>query len=565
MPHVVIFSRKEELDRASSQAGPGPRRFSAAPRTAGLRPAGEGCISQGCISQGVLEMSFTKKLYSKKFFLVNLVLVGVLIGFAIAFVSINSGRSAIRAEAPASQGGSQSALAASAPADVKAALSQAVGVQNAFRYVAKSVLPSVVEINVVVSKTADSDQNQLPWHFFFGDPDNQDNQGQNQREYKEEGLGSGIIVRKTGKTVYVLTNNHVAGDASEITVKLYDGREFKATLVGADSRKDLALVKFDTDSNDIVVASLGDSSKLQVGDWAIAVGNPFGLSSSVTYGNVSALGRTGGPDGNISDFIQTDAAINKGNSGGALVNIDGEVIGINTWIASPSGGSIGLGFAIPINNAKTDIDQFISTGKVQYGWLGVSVGDIAGENAKELGIEGRQGAFIAHVFKNGPADRAQLKPGDFVTAIDGHSIKNRDEFIRLVGDIPAGRRAVLSLIRDGKQIQCTATLEVRKDNAGSNNADLFPGLDVLSLNSKDIDQSQLPKGVKGVAVMNVYAKSPAAVMGVKPGDIVTEVNGRKVESLKDFYREVNSDASSKLSFTINREGKTLSTLAYVKK
>lgn len=509
-------------------------------------------------------MSFTKKLYSKKFFLVNLVLVGVLIGFAIAFVSVNSGRNAIKAETPPAQSSGQSALAAGAPADVKAALSQAGAVQSAFRYVAKTVLPSVVEINVVVTKKADTDQNQLPWHFFFGEPD-QGGQDQNQQQYKEEGLGSGIIVRRTGKTVYVLTNNHVAGDASEIKVKLYDGREFKASLVGADSRKDLALVKFETDSSNIVVATLGDSSKLQVGDWAIAVGNPFGLSSSVTYGNISALGRTGGPDGNISDFIQTDAAINKGNSGGALVDIDGEVIGINTWIASPSGGSIGLGFAIPINNAKSDIDQFINTGKVQYGWLGVSVGELDSAGLKEIGAEGRQGAFIGHVFKNGPADRAHLEAGDFVTAINGTQVKGRDEFIRQVGDIPAGRQAELTVLRDGKTIKCSATLEVRKDNAGSNNADLYPGLDVLSLNSDSIDQSQVPKGVKGVAVVNVYAKSPAAVMGVKPGDIITKVNDRDVSNIRDFFREINRADSSKLSFTINRDGKTLSTLAYVKK
>jgi len=254
-------------------------------------------------------MSFLKKLYSKKFFLVNLVLVGVLVGFVLSFVGFSAARgtNSLKAETAAP-------ALADAPADVKAAIAQATSVQDAFRYVAKTVLPSIVEINVVESKKSDDGQNQLPWKFFFGQPDD-GSSNQQAPEYKEEGLGSGIIVRHEGKTVYVLTNNHVAGDASEITVVLHDGREFKASLVGKDSRKDLALVKFDTDARDIVVASLGDSSQLQVGDWAIAVGNPFGLVSSVTIGTVSALGRNGGPDDNISDFIQTDAAINKGNSG----------------------------------------------------------------------------------------------------------------------------------------------------------------------------------------------------------------------------------------------------------
>jgi Do/DeqQ family serine protease len=504
-------------------------------------------------------MSFLKKLYSKKFFLVNLVLVGVLVGFVLAFIGFSAahGATSLKAETPAP-------ALADAPADVKAAIAQATSVQDAFRYVAKTVLPSVVEINVVENKKSDDGQNQLPWKFFFGQPD--DGSGsQQQPEYKEEGLGSGIIVRHEGKTVYVLTNNHVAGDASEITVVLHDGREFKASLVGKDSRKDLALVKFDTDARDIVVASLGDSSQLQVGDWAIAVGNPFGLVSSVTIGTVSALGRNGGPDDNISDFIQTDAAINKGNSGGALVNIRGEVVGINTWIASPSGGSIGLGFAIPINNAKKAISDFIDKGKVEYGWLGVSLLDIDKAMAADLGVDAKKGAFVAHVFKGGPADKAGFLPGDFIAEVNGADMKSRDDLVRTVGDIPAGQRARFEVIRDGKTIQLQGLIEARKDSVASDDGSLYPGLDVISLKSEGIDQSKLPKGAKGAAVLNVYAKSPAAVMGVKPGDIITEVNDKPIDSVRGFYRLINDAQAKKLSFTVLRDGQTVSTLAYVKK
>jgi Do/DeqQ family serine protease len=501
-------------------------------------------------------MSLLKKLYSKKFFLVNLVLVGVIVGFVLAFTLTRT--NSLRAE-------TATPSLADAPADVKAALVQASSVQDAFRYVAKTVLPSVVEINVVATKKSDDTQNQLPWKFFFGQPDDGSNSPQ-QPEYKEEGLGSGIIVRRDGRTVYVLTNNHVAGDASEITVVLNDGHEFKASLVGKDSRKDLALVKFDVDaSQTIVVATLGDSSQLQVGDWAIAVGNPFGLVSSVTIGTVSALGRTGGPDDNISDFIQTDAAINKGNSGGALVNIRGEVVGMNTWIASPTGGSIGLGFAIPINNAKKAIDDFIAKGKVEYGWLGVSLFEPDKATAADLGVDPKKGAFVAHVFKGGPADKAGLLPGDFIVEANGAAMKGRDDLVRTVGDIPAGKRASFTVIRDGKRVGLSGLIEARKDSVASDDGSLYPGLDIISLKSENIDQAKLPKGVKGVAVINVYAKSPAAVMGVKPEDIITEVNEKPVASVRDFYRLMNDDQAKKLSFTVLRDGQSVSTLAYVKK
>jgi S1-C subfamily serine protease len=295
------------------------------------------------------------------------------------------------------------------------------------------------------------------------------------------------------------------------------------------------------------------------------VGNPFGFTSSVTIGVVSAIGRTGGPDDNISDFIQTDAAINKGNSGGALVNIKGEVVGMNTWIASPTGGSIGLGFAIPINRAKKAIDDLIGKGKVEYGWLGIQMLELDKASLAELGLDGRKGAFIAQVYTGSPAQKGGLLPGDFIVKANGVEVKGSDEVVRIVSDIPAGQSANFTVYREGKPMDIKVVIASRDNAVATNDANLFPGLALISLKSDAIDQAKLPKGVKGVAVTNVFAKSPAAVIGVKPGDIITEVNEKAVTGLKDFYRLLNDLSSRKVAFTVVRDGETVSTLAYVRK
>ena len=511
-------------------------------------------------------MALQKKLYSKTFFIANLIILGVIIGFVFAFTggrSLGGPASAQKVSLPQVQ--AETPPVQVTP-EVGAALSQAESVQNAFRYVAKTVLPSIVELDVV-DKVTDTPKTQpnIPFEFFFG-PQDQQNQ-QDSPKFGQEGLGSGIIVRKVGKTVYVLTNNHVAGNADKITVIMSDGREFKGSLVGADERKDVALIKFETGDPDIVVAKLGDSSQSQVGDWAIAFGSPLGLVSSVTAGIVSALGRNGGPDGNINDFIQTDAAINKGNSGGALVNIRGEVIGMNTWIASPTGGSIGLGFAIPINNIKGAIDDFINHKQIQYGWLGVSLLNLNTDKAtaKELDVEGKKGAFVAHVFKNGPADKGGILPGDFITGIAGVEIKSQDELVRKVGDIPAGTTAAFDIIRAGKKLSLRVKIELRDKGVASNNKDLFPGLSAISLESDSVDKTKVPDGTKGgILVTDVVAKSPASIMGVKPGDIIIKVNDRKIDGLISFYSIINDQKEKKLTFTVVREEQTLDTLAFNK-
>ncbi|MEI6877355.1 MAG: Do family serine endopeptidase, partial [Spirochaetota bacterium] len=435
-------------------------------------------------------------------------------------------------------------------------------IQDTFRSIADNVLPSVVELTVVEKSTPQATPgDQLPFRFFFGQP--QDN-NQSPPDNRSTGLGSGIIVRREGKTVYVLTNNHVAGSASQITAILSDGREFKAQLVGNDDRKDLALVKFETQGEDIKVATLGDSSALRVGDWAIAMGSPFGYVSSMTVGVVSALGRSGGPDGNISDFIQTDASINKGNSGGALVNIRGEVVGINTWIASPTGTSVGLGFSIPINNAKKAIDDFINKKQVEYGWLGVSLRELDKATAEDLGVEVKKGAFVAHIFTGSPAAKAGFLPGDFIASVQGAEMKGQGDVVRVVGDLAVGKSASFTIIRDGKKIELSAKIEARNPKIATNDGNLFPGIDVISITSDDLDKTKLPQGVGGVFVANVTAKSMAAVAGIKPGDIITAMSEKDLKSVRDFYRRLNDPSAKNLSMTINRDGESI-TLAYARK
>ncbi len=502
-------------------------------------------------------MSLTKALFSRKIFLVNLVLIGIMIGFVAAFSIFAGGGS----------GGDKAlAYAQSAPPSpsVSQAIEQAGALQTAFNYVAESVLPSVVELSVIGSSSV-PESGEFPWRFFFGDPELAPEERQAPPQQQEQGLGSGVIVRRDGDKVYALTNTHVIAGATSITLKLYDEREYDATLVGADERKDLAVVMFQTKDQDIRVASLGNSDALKVGDWAIAIGSPFGLFSSVTTGIISAIGRDGGPQGNINDFIQTDAAINRGNSGGALANIRGEIIGINTWIASNTGGSIGLGFSIPINNAKRVIEDLISRGSVRYGWLGVLLGTLERASLSELGISDKRGAFIGHVFTDGPAGKAGLRSGDFVLAIDGKSVANVDQLVRIVGDLAPGSRPVFSIIRESKSLDLQVRIEERNESSASDYSSLWPGLEVLALTPEHSEAQKLAKSQKGVTVGSIIARSPAASLSLRSGDVITAVNGVKVNGVGDFYRLINDPKAAKIQFEVYRAGQKLDTLALVRK
>ncbi len=435
-------------------------------------------------------------------------------------------------------------------------------VQASFREVAKKVLPVVVEINVTSVVKQPSQQMQTPFDWFFNQPPG----GNGPREFKRGGLGSGIIVRRAGDTYYVVTNNHVVDEATDISVKLSDQRDYKAKIVGKDDRKDLAVVSFTTREN-IPIAELGDSNALEVGDIVLAVGNPLGFENTVTMGIVSALGRRGPQGQSVSpstDYIQTDASINQGNSGGALVNIRGEVIGINTWIAAPSGGNVGLGFAIPINNAKKAIDDFISKGKVEYGWLGVLPDDVQAVAdrdtypgvAKDLRIEGIKGALVLNVFKNSPADRAGLLPGDYITRVNGQDIKNRDDLILLVGNLLAGRSYDFEIIRAGERQKLSIRLGVRDDKSeGSSYKNMWPGISVVRITDEIRKEADIEKGLNGVVIGLVAdPETPAGVAGLRPGDVILSINGKAVGNVMDFYKALNDRSRREVSFKVNRRG-----------
>ena len=430
--------------------------------------------------------------------------------------------------------------------------------QNSFRSISNRLLPAVVEVDVIETKTV-TDPFQDFRHFFFGVPE-QEEQGK-KRQYEQKGLGSGVIVRRTGDTIYVLTNNHVAGGATKITVKLNDSREFEAKLVGADARMDIALLSFTSSDKSIPVAKLGDSDAVQTGDICLAMGAPLGYSQSVTQGIVSAKGRSGNGIGNINDFIQTDAAINQGNSGGPLVNIYGEVIGINTWIASQSGGSQGIGFAIPINNIKNAINSFISKGKIVYGWLGVSLLEANKEYKEALGVEKETGALATQLFIGSPAQKAGMQPGDFIVSLNGHSVKDVDQLVREVGLLEAGVTANFEIIRNGKKLVLPVKIEERSEKVSSDNGKLWPGFIAGPLTEKVRKEMELENKVKGVVVSNVMEKSPAAALRLQNGDVITAVNGKSVTDLKSFYAEL-AVADKAVNFDIYSNGGTITTGTY---
>ncbi|MDC7241344.1 MAG: Do family serine endopeptidase [Spirochaetales bacterium] len=440
--------------------------------------------------------------------------------------------------------------------------------QNSFRKVAAESLPWVVEIDVVEVTTRSTTPfgNGAPWNFFFGNPQQGEEGETTEREFKTPGLGSGFIVEQDGNTYYVVTNNHVAGKADEISIKMDNGDEYEAELVGADERKDLALLKFESRET-LPVARLGDSDGLYVGDWVLAIGSPFGYKSSVSAGIISALGRQNGPDGNINDFIQTDAAINQGNSGGPLVNMKGEVVGINTWITTSTGGSIGLGFSIPINNVKQTVRDFIDKGEVQYGWLGVSIGDLPEDVATSMDLDERTGAFVYQVFTNSPADDGGIHPGDYILAVNGKEAQDKNHLTRMIGDMRPGDHAEFLLIRNGQKMSVTVKIKARasEEDVKQMNNQAWPGVSVFPLIDSLRERMDLDEEVQGVFVAEVYPKTTMQVAGIQSGDIITGVNGETVESLKEFYTAMAEIGSGQFYISFYREGHEMETARIRKK
>ena len=399
----------------------------------------------------------------------------------------------------------------------------------------EKVLPSVVSISVEGKQKSNAAQmdDDIPeeFKFFFG-PDMFD-RDRAPRNFK--GLGSGAIIN--AEKGYVLTNNHVIKDADKITVQLHDGREFKAKVIGADEMSDVALIQVEKPKN-LTALKLADSDKLRVGDFTVAIGNPFGLGQTVTSGIVSALGRSMGSDsGTYENYIQTDAAVNRGNSGGPLINLNGELIGINTAILSPSGGNAGIAFAIPSNMANNLVQQILEFGEVRRGMLGIKGGELNADLAQAFDIEAKKGAFISEVMPGSAADKAGLKAGDVITAINGQAISSFAEMRAKIATSGAGTEIDLTYLRDGKSNNAKVTLQ-SDDQTQTRANGLLPALDGAELNNYD------EKGMKGVAITKIKPNSLAEQRGLKSGDVIIGINRQKVENLGQLRKILESKPSA---------------------
>jgi Do/DeqQ family serine protease len=408
-------------------------------------------------------------------------------------------------------------------------------IQNGMREIARKIFPVVVEVNPLnIPDVGDIS----PLDFLFGSTERMQN------VLMKQGLGSGVIVKRSGTKVYVLTNSHVVRGGAEISIRLRDKRVYKTVPVGSDRRTDLALLVFET-SEDLPVAELGNSDKVQEGDLVFTVGNPFGFDPAIGMGIVSAVGRKKGAVigyRGLSDYIQTDAAVNRGNSGGALVNIQGEVIGINTFIPTVSGASSGFCFSVPINVAKAALDDLITTGRIDYGWLGINVGDPLQEAKRQLGLENRTGAFVFDVFKGSPADRGGLLPGDFIVSVNGNLINDAASLLFTITDLPIGKVVEFGIIRYGEDKTLRMELSARseEDDIARRIRLIWPGMSLLNITEELHRQLNLPKKMGEVIVGRVTAGGPAWAAGLRPGDVVKELNGSEVKSMLDFYRTLNT-------------------------
>ncbi|WP_416306221.1 Do family serine endopeptidase [Neptunicella sp. SCSIO 80796] len=388
----------------------------------------------------------------------------------------------------------------------------------------EEVTPAVVSISVEGTQVS---RQRVPemFKYFFG-PNAPDEQVQ-ERPFR--GLGSGVII--DADKGYIVTNNHVIDNANEIRVKLTDGREFDAKMLGSDEQSDIALLQIKADN--LVALKMANSDKLRVGDFVIAIGNPFGLGQTVTSGIVSALGRTGLNIEGFEDFIQTDAAINRGNSGGALVNLHGELEGINTAILGP--GNIGIGFAIPANMVKSLTDQIVEFGEVRRGLLGITGSDLDSDLADAMGLDINQGAVIREVTPDSAADKAGLAARDVITAINGKKIHSFLELRAKVSTLGAGSEIKLTLVRDGKTRTVTATLgDFEASNITAK--EIHP-----SLEGAVMSNGKTKNGDKGVEISELAARSPAARVGLQKGDVIVGVNRHRVETVAELRKQLEDN------------------------
>ncbi len=420
---------------------------------------------------------------------------------------------------------------------------QVVMVPANFAELAKEAKPGVVNIRTVKTIKGGG---QVFRHFFgpkgnpfedffgpFGPPP--------QRDYKQRSLGSGFIIDKEG---YIVTNNHVVEGADKIRVSLYDENEYDAKVVGRDPKTDLALIKIDG-APDLHPLPLGDSDKLEVGDWVLAIGSPFGLEQTVTAGIVSAKKRVIGA-GPYDNFIQTDASINPGNSGGPLLDLKGEVVGINTAIIASGQG---IGFAIPINMARSIVAQLKEKGSVTRGWLGVAIQNLSPELADYYGLKTHKGVMVTQVFEGDPADKAGIKPKDIIVAVDGHPVSTGRELSSIIANTPVGKKTKITLLRNGKRKTVTVKVAKREDEqivvSEDSGRSESMGIQVAEITPERARQFGLDKGEKGVLVMDVQNGSRADEAGLRTGDIIKEVNHERVADLDDFRKAMRKATKHK--------------------
>jgi len=428
--------------------------------------------------------------------------------------------------------------------------------------VVKRVVPAVVNISTskVVKQTAMEMPDGMDPMFrqFFG---NGNGRGSNQpHQRSEKALGSGVIISPQG---YILTNNHVVEGATDVTVTLHDKREFKARVVGTDPRTDVALLKID--GSDFPVLTLADSSKVEIGDIVLAIGDPFGVGQTVTAGIVSATSRGGLGIEQVEDFIQTDAPINPGNSGGALVDDEGHLIGINTAIlAGNSGGNQGIGFAIPINMARHDMDEILAHGKVEHGYLGILPQDVTPALAKSFHASDTNGALVGQITPDSPAAQSSLKQGDIIVAVNGQAISDASQLRTKIGMLDPNQTVVLKVVRNGNPENVSVTLgnfpsteeraSVNEQSPDSN----LKGVTVENLTADAAQQLKLPATTTGVVVDQVDPGSHAADVGLRPGDVIQQVNHQVVSNVKELSQAVNaSKKDDSVLLLVDRNGNTM--------
>lgn len=422
---------------------------------------------------------------------------------------------------------------------------------RAFSEIVTAVSPAVVNISSIRVKR------QSPFDdffdFFHPSPDKS-------RKWKEQSLGSGVIVSPDG---YIVTNNHVIEQSEDIKVTLFDKRTFKAKVIGSDSKSDIAIIKID--AKGLPTLTFGDSNNLQVGEFVLAIGNPFGLNHTVTMGIISAVGRANVGIADYEDFIQTDAAINPGNSGGPLVNIKGELIGINTAIFSKTGGFQGIGFSVPSNMVRFIMNQLINEGKVTRGWLGITIQDLTPEIAQKFGISIQKGVLVSDITKNSPAQRAGILRGDIILEFNGKEVSDVATLKNMVAQSEIGSSVSIKVLRQNRELTLKAIIKelpsepseiIPSSTEDEQKENALSGIAVMDLNTAITKQLGLSHDEKGVVVIRVDADSPAESSDIKKGDVIQEIDRQKVENINDFNRIASKIKSGDtVLLYLNRNGR----------